>query len=101
MTLIVYYSTMMTPSSDLLVTIASGMVAWALLAMPELIIGLWLVAKGTREARIGDVSGDLIPLVQKRVESVLQLLQESLEEIRRSLSMLQRSYLADDYLWYI
>lgn len=65
MTLIVYQSTMMVESTDLMTIIASGMVAWALLAMPELIIGLWLVAKGTREARIGDVSGDLIPLVQK------------------------------------
>lgn len=64
MTLIVYQSTMMTENPDLIIMIASGMVAWALLAMPELIIGLWLVAKGTREARIGDVSGDLIPLVQ-------------------------------------
>lgn len=65
MTLIVYQSTMVVESTDLITMIASGTVAWALLAMPELIIGLWLVAKGTREARIGDVSGDLIPLVQK------------------------------------
>jgi len=65
MTLIVYQSTMMVESTDLITIITSGMVAWGLLAMPELIIGLWFVAKGTREARIGDVSGDLIPLVQK------------------------------------
>ena len=62
MTLIVYQSTMVTENPDLIIMIASGMVAWALLAMPELIIGLWLVAKGTREARIGDVSG--LPLPQ-------------------------------------
>ncbi|MFW9844943.1 MAG: hypothetical protein ACFFEV_10235 [Candidatus Thorarchaeota archaeon] len=65
MTLIVYQSTMMIENPDLMILIASGIVAWALLALPELVIGLWLVAKGTREARIGDVSGDLIPLVQK------------------------------------
>ena len=65
MTIIVYQSTMMVSGPDLFTMIASGMVAWAILALPELVIGLWLIAKGTREARIGDVSGDLIPLVQK------------------------------------
>ena len=64
MTLIVYQSTM-TVGGDVITLIASGMVAWAILALPELVIGLWLIAKGTREARIGDVSGDLISLVQK------------------------------------
>ncbi|MGY5871353.1 MAG: hypothetical protein RTV72_03820 [Candidatus Thorarchaeota archaeon] len=65
MTLIVCQGTMNTEEPDVMILIASGMVSWALLAMPELIIGLWLIAKGTREAHIGDVSGDLIPLVQK------------------------------------
>lgn len=65
MTLIVCQSTLMLESTDLVTLIASGMVAWAIMAMPLLIVGLWLVAKGTREARIGDVSGDLISLVQK------------------------------------
>lgn len=65
MTLIVYQSTLMLESTDIIILIASGIVAWAILAMPLLIISLWLVAKGTRDARIGDVSGNLIPLVQK------------------------------------
>lgn len=65
MTLIVYQSTMMIEGQDFLTLITSGLIAWAILAFPELIIGLWLIAKGTREARIGDVSGDLISLVQK------------------------------------
>lgn len=65
MTLIVYQSTMIVEDEDLMVLIASGMVAWGIFALPELVIGLWLIAKGTREARIGDVSGELIPLVQK------------------------------------
>lgn len=65
MTFIVYQSTMMASGPDLITMIASGMIAWAIVALPELVIGLWLIAKGTREARIGDVSGDLIPLVQK------------------------------------
>jgi len=65
MTLIVYQGTMMVEGDDLLVIIASGMVGWGIFALPELVIGLWLIAKGTREARIGDVSGELIPLVQK------------------------------------
>jgi len=64
MTLIVYQSTM-TVGGDVMTLVASGMIAWAILALPELIVGLWLIAKGTREARIGDVSGDLISLVQK------------------------------------
>lgn len=65
MSYIVYQSTIMTAEPDLFIMITSGMVAWAIVALPELVIGLWLIAKGTREARIGDVSGDLIPLVQK------------------------------------
>lgn len=65
MTFIVCQATMNVPSSDVFTMIASGMVTWAIIALPELVIGLWLIAKGTREARIGDVSGDLIPLVQK------------------------------------
>ncbi|MFW9787204.1 MAG: hypothetical protein ACFFE2_09660 [Candidatus Thorarchaeota archaeon] len=65
MSYIVYQSTMMTAESDLIILITSGLVAWAIVALPELVLGLWLLAKGTREARIGDVSGDLIPLVQK------------------------------------
>ncbi len=64
MTLVVYQSTMMV-GGDVMTLIASGMIAWAILALPEMIIGLWLIARGTREARIGDVSGDLITLVQK------------------------------------
>jgi DNA-binding Lrp family transcriptional regulator len=65
MTFIVYQSTMMVEGQDFLTMIASGMVAWAIVALPELVLGLWLIVKGSREARIGDVSGDLIPLVQK------------------------------------
>ena len=65
MTLVVCQSTLILESTDTVTLIASGMIAWAIMAMPLLIIGLWLLAKGTREARIGDVSGDLIPLVQK------------------------------------
>ena len=64
MTLLVYQSTL-TVGGDIVTLITSGMIAWAILALPELIIGLWLLAKGTREARIGDVSGELITLVQK------------------------------------
>ncbi|MFX1483797.1 MAG: hypothetical protein ACFFCP_11495 [Promethearchaeota archaeon] len=65
MTLIVYQSTIAIEGQELFTLISSGIIAWAILALPELVIGLWLVTKGTREARIGDVSGDLIPLVQK------------------------------------
>jgi DNA-binding Lrp family transcriptional regulator len=72
MTLIVYQATMTVGSTDLIIVISSGMVSWAILAMPELIIGLWLIAKGSRESRIEDVSGKLIPLVQKEGRITLQ-----------------------------
>ena len=65
MTFIVCQSVMMSSAPNLFTMITSGIVTWAIIALPELVIGLWLLAKGTREARIGDVSGDLIPLVQK------------------------------------
>jgi DNA-binding Lrp family transcriptional regulator len=65
MTYLVCQFTMTSGNPDLMIAIMSGIIAWAIMALPELVIGLWLVAKGTREARIGDVSGDLIPLVQK------------------------------------
>jgi hypothetical protein len=65
MTLIVYQGTLVVPQDDLLILISSGLIAWGIFALPELIVGLWLIAKGTHEARISDVSGELIPLVQK------------------------------------
>ncbi len=65
MTYLVYQFTITSGNPDAMIALTSGMIAWAIMALPELAIGLWLVAKGTREARIGDVSGDLIPLVQK------------------------------------
>ncbi|MFW9960064.1 MAG: hypothetical protein ACFFDV_03550 [Candidatus Thorarchaeota archaeon] len=65
MTLIVYQGVMDVPQDDLIILISSGLISWGILALPELVIGLWLITKGSREARIGDVSGALIPLVQK------------------------------------
>ena len=65
MSLIVYQSAMSVPDPELFTVIASGIITWSILALPELVIGLWLIAKGTQEARIGIVSGELIALVQK------------------------------------
>lgn len=65
MTYLVFQFTVTSGNPDFMIAIMSGMIAWAIMALPELVVGLWLMAKGTREARIGDVSGDLIPLVQK------------------------------------
>ena len=65
MTLIVCQAVMNITGQELFTLISSGMVTWAILAMPELIVGLWLLAKGRRESRIQDVSGSLITLVQK------------------------------------
>ncbi|MCF2136340.1 MAG: hypothetical protein K9W43_03785 [Candidatus Thorarchaeota archaeon] len=64
MTLIVAQATMAL-SGNMTTLIASGMVAWGIVAMPELIVGLWALARGTRAARVGDVSGKLIALVQQ------------------------------------
>ncbi|NHJ13174.1 MAG: hypothetical protein EAX95_05820 [Candidatus Thorarchaeota archaeon] len=64
MSYIVYQSTLGV-GGEIGTVITSGIIAWALLGLPELAIGLWLIVKGTREARIGDVSGQLIPLVQR------------------------------------
>lgn len=65
MSFIVYQSAIMLPDPELFTVIAAGIITWSILALPELVIGLWLIAKGTQEARIGIVSGDLIALVQK------------------------------------
>ena len=65
MTLLVYQVVRTMPGDDMLVLVTSGVISWGILALPELVIGFWLVLRGTREARIGDVSGDLIPLVQR------------------------------------
>lgn len=43
----------------------SAVISWAILGLPEFAIGLWLISKGTREARIGGVGDRLLPLVQR------------------------------------
>jgi hypothetical protein len=65
MSLIVDQAVLNLPQDEILIVISSGLIAWGILALPELIIGLWLITKGTREVRIDDMSGALIPLVQK------------------------------------
>ncbi|MHA1812971.1 MAG: hypothetical protein ACTSYX_05985, partial [Candidatus Thorarchaeota archaeon] len=64
MTLLVYQSTLQV-GGGLSTMLAAGLVAWGILALPELAIGLWLLVKGTRAAKIGDISDDLIRLVQR------------------------------------
>ncbi|TFG34183.1 hypothetical protein EU527_04855 [Candidatus Thorarchaeota archaeon] len=65
MTYFVYLGTIEVSEQDFLTLIASFMIAWGIFALPFFIIGLWLLAKGTHEAKIGDISGMLITLVQK------------------------------------
>lgn len=72
MTLLVLQVVMAMTSEDVTILITSGVISWAILAMPELIIGIWLIAKGGRRLRIDDVSGRLIPLVQKEGRIALQ-----------------------------
>ncbi|MHA2378434.1 MAG: hypothetical protein ACXADS_04095 [Candidatus Thorarchaeota archaeon] len=64
MTYIVYRSTL-DVGGTLEVMITSGIIAWAILGLPELAIGLWLLVRGTRAARVGDLSERLIPIVQR------------------------------------
>lgn len=64
MSLIVYQATMDTGSSGFEL-IASGVIVWSMLALPELAIGLWLIIRGGRQAKVKDVSGALIQLVTR------------------------------------
>ncbi|MGY5874453.1 MAG: zinc ribbon domain-containing protein [Candidatus Thorarchaeota archaeon] len=64
MSVIVYQSTMSVPG-EVTTVFFSMILAWGLLALPELAIGLWLLSSGSKDARVGDISGKLIPLVQK------------------------------------
>ncbi len=65
MTLIVYQATLAVGEQEFFTLVSSFIVTWGLFSLPELIIGFWLIVKGTHEAKVGDVSGDLITLVQK------------------------------------
>lgn len=65
MAYLVYTATVSVPG-DLGTLLVSGMIAWGILGLPELAIGLWLVSRGMREGRVSDVSARLIPLVQKQ-----------------------------------
>jgi len=60
------YTTTSGMATDFGIKIASGVIAWGILGLPELAIGLWLVSRGMREGRVGDVSAKLVPLVQKK-----------------------------------
>lgn len=64
MTLVVYQSTIMV-TGEPMVVLASGIIAWAILGLPELVIGLYLIIRGSREAHVKDISGSLVPLVQR------------------------------------
>lgn len=102
MTFIVYQSTMMIEGQEIIIMIASGMVAWAIVALPELVLGLWLIAKGTREARIGGVSGQLIHLVQKEgrigVDAAAKKLGERPQTVADAAEKLSRRHLPLVYL---
>jgi DNA-binding Lrp family transcriptional regulator len=102
MTLIVYQGTLDTPAESPLILIASGLVAWGIVALPELIIGLWLLAKGTREARISDVSGELIALVQREgrigVAAAAKELKTDQEDVMDAAEKLSRRKLPLVYL---
>jgi len=101
MTLLVYQSTMQV-GDGLSTMLAAGLVAWGILALPELAIGLWLLVKGTRAARIGDISDDLIRLVQREgrigVEAAARELGVSPEDVADAAERLARRRLPLVYL---
>ena len=64
MTYLVYLGVMAIPEEPSLLLV-SGIVAWGILALPELAVGLWLIIKGTHGARTSQVSDRLVQLVQR------------------------------------
>ncbi len=64
MSYVVYTSTLGL-SDDVGLLLTSGLVAWAIVALPELALGLWLLSRGSRQVRLSDISGGLIPLIQE------------------------------------
>jgi DNA-binding Lrp family transcriptional regulator len=64
MTYLVYRSTV-DVGGTLELMITSGIIAWAILALPELAIGFWLLIRGSRAAKVGDLAEKLIPIVQR------------------------------------
>lgn len=64
MSLIVIQATIDTGSSGFEL-VASGLIVWGILAFPELAIGLWLLVRGGRQAKIRAVAGELIKLVSR------------------------------------
>ena len=64
MTYVVYRATVEV-GGDSAILFASGLIAWSILGLPEFVIGLWALLKGTRESRVSDISGRLVALVQR------------------------------------
>ncbi|MFO7835329.1 MAG: hypothetical protein R6V83_01650 [Candidatus Thorarchaeota archaeon] len=64
MTVVVVNSTLAV-EAEITTLIASGLITWGILAFPELVIGLWLIAKGSRSARVKNIQDRLSRLVRK------------------------------------
>ncbi len=65
MSVLVYQSALKVAAGSSTTFISAVVISWAILGLPELAVGLWLLIKGTRAARIGDVSSRVIALVQR------------------------------------
>jgi len=87
---------------DLGIKIASGAIGWGILGLPELAIGLWLVSRGMREGRVGDVSAKLVPLVQKRgrisVDAAARELGVTPQAVSEAAEMLAKRQMPQVYL---
>jgi hypothetical protein len=64
MSLVVYQATLEAGGS-ITELLAPFLISWGMLAFPELAIGFWLVIRGAHQAKVGDVSGELIRLVSR------------------------------------
>ncbi|TXT57305.1 MAG: hypothetical protein BAJATHORv1_10003 [Candidatus Thorarchaeota archaeon] len=76
--------------------------SWAIIGFPGVIIGLYLIIRGTREAKVGDITGTLIRIVQREgriaVDSVARELDVDQELVVEAAEKLSKRRLPLVYL---
>lgn len=93
MTMVVWNATLAI-EGVLTTVLASGLIVWGILAFPELAIGLWLIAKGSRSVKVGKIQDRLPSLVRtegrisvdeaaRRLESTRLTVVEAAEEMAK------------------
>jgi hypothetical protein len=61
----IVYQSAIQVGGDLGTLITSAIIAWCIVGLPEFVIGLWLMSRGSRGAKLDKVADELIPIVQK------------------------------------